>query len=209
MLTTFSTSSISTTVEQYTTTVLVYGDSLSANYGISTEAGWVHLLEQRLQALTPSFQVVNTSISGETTVGGLRRIKQTLEQHHPNIIILELGANDGLRGTAITTIYENLEAIIKICQQYNTSVLLVGMQLPPNYGKTYTRKFMNIYPQLAHSLQTALVPFLFAGFEEKHDFFQADGIHPTAAAQAIIAENVWQVLHSMIRNDITMTQNKN
>ncbi|MCB1947692.1 MAG: arylesterase [Burkholderiales bacterium] len=188
--------------DQQTTTIMVFGDSLSANYGIPTEAGWVHLLEQRLQTLSPVFQVVNASISGETTLGGRNRIQQAIEQHHPDIVILGLGANDGLRGTAIKTIYENLETIINICQQNNISVLLAGMQLPPNYGMTYTQKFQSIYSQLAQRYQTALVPFLLAGFGEKQEFFQTDGIHPTVLAQEKIAENVWVVLHTMIRNNI-------
>ena len=198
-----------TTAGPHTTTILVYGDSLSANYGISTESGWVHLLKQRSQALSSSIQVINSSISGETTTGGRSRIKQTLEQYRPDIIILGLGANDGLRGTSIKTIYKNLEAIIKICQQNSISVLLVGMKLPPNYGMTYTQKFQNIYSQLAQNLQTALVPFLLAGFEEKHEFFQADGIHPTASAQATIADNVWQTLRTMIPDDIKASPDKN
>ncbi|SER24446.1 acyl-CoA thioesterase-1 [Nitrosomonas sp. Nm51] len=181
---------------------MVFGDSLSANYGIPTEAGWVHLLEQRLQTLSPVFRMVNASISGETTLGGRNRIQQAIKQHRPDIVILGLGANDGLRGTAVKTIYENLEAIIKICQQNNASVLLAGMQLPPNYGMAYTQKFQNIYRQLAHSYQTALVPFLLAGFGEKQEFFQTDGIHPSVLAQEKIADNVWAVLHTMIRNDI-------
>ncbi|WP_107794007.1 arylesterase [Nitrosomonas aestuarii] len=183
------------------TTIMIFGDSLSANYGIPTEAGWVHLLKQRLQSLSPVFQVINTSISGETTLGGRNRIEQALKTHRPDIVILGLGANDGLRGSAIKTIYENLEAIIKICQQNNTSVLLIGMQLPPNYGMTYTQKFKNIYSQLAENYQIDLIPFLLAGFGEKHEFFQADGIHPTVSAQEKIVENVWNVLHTMIYED--------
>ncbi|WP_177167700.1 arylesterase [Nitrosomonas marina] len=198
----FVTPGAATATSQQTITIMVFGDSLSANYGIPTEAGWVHLLEQQLQELSPFFRVVNTSISGETTLGGRNRITRAIEQHRPDIVILGLGANDGLRGTAIKTIYENLEAIIKICQQNNASVLLVGMQLPPNYGMTYTQKFQDIYPQLAHDHQTGLVPFLLAGFGEKHEFFQRDGIHPTALAQEKIAENVWTVLRTMIHDDL-------
>lgn len=181
---------------------MVYGDSLSANYGIPTESGWVALLEERLQSHSSTFKVINASISGETTVGGRNRIEQALKKHRPDIVILELGANDGLRGSAISTIYENLAAMIEICQQYDASVLLAGMRLPPNYGMTYTQKFREIYPQLAEEYQTALIPFFLAGFEEKHDFFQPDGIHPTIPAQEKIVENVWQILHTMIHNTI-------
>lgn len=177
---------------------MVYGDSLSANYGIPTDAGWVALLEQRLLSHSPSIRIINASISGETTLGGRNRIAQALETHRPDIIILGLGANDGLRGATIKTIYENLAEIIKICQQHNTAVLLAGMQLPPNYGMTYTRKFQDIYPQLAEQYQTGLIPFLLAGFGEKKEFFQPDGIHPTAAAQKMIVENVWHVLQPVL-----------
>ncbi|MBS0497932.1 MAG: arylesterase [Gammaproteobacteria bacterium] len=178
-------------------TVLVFGDSLSANYGISAEAGWVALLKQRLQTEFAGYQVVNTSISGETTLGGRNRIRQTLEKHRPEIVILELGANDGLRGATIKSIYDNLATIIETCQQNNALVLLAGMQLPPNYGMTYTQKFQAIFPQLAEKYEIKLIPFLLAGFGDKHDFFQADGIHPNEAAQKKIVENVWEVLHTM------------
>lgn len=181
---------------------MVYGDSLSANYGIPADAGWVALLEQRLLSKSQSFRIVNASISGETTLGGRNRIEQALNTHHPDLIILGLGANDGLRGTAIKTIYDNLAAIIEICQRNNTIVLLAGMQLPPNYGMTYTRKFQDIYPQLAEYYQTGLVPFLLAGFGENKEFFQPDGIHPTAIAQKMIVENVWQVLQPMIHKHL-------
>lgn len=192
-------SAIAATSAQQTTTILVYGDSLSANYGIPTEAGWVALLERRLQSHPSAFRIINASISGETTLGGRNRIEQALDTHSPDIIILGLGANDGLRGSAIRAIYGNLAAIIEACQQNNTAVLLAGMQLPPNYGMTYTRKFREIYPQLAEDFQTGLIPFLLAGFGENQDFFLPDGIHPTAAAQEIIVDNVWQVLEHMLQ----------
>ncbi|MDO8344256.1 MAG: arylesterase, partial [Cellvibrio sp.] len=182
-------------------TVMVFGDSLSANYGIPTEAGWVALLTQRLQSKFANYQIINASISGETTLGGRNRIEQALENHHPEIVILELGANDGLRGASIKSIYENLEAIIKKCQQNNVLVLLAGMQLPPNYGITYTQKFQAIFPRLAENYQIKLIPFLLAGFGEKHDFFQADGIHPSEVAQEKIADNVWEVLQTMVKKE--------
>jgi len=188
---------------KHTTTIMVYGDSLSANYGIPTDAGWVALLEQRLLSHSPSYRVINASISGETTLGGRNRIEQALKTHHPDIIILGLGANDGLRGTAIKTIHDNLAAIIEICQRNNTVVLLAGMQLPPNYGMTYTRKFQDIYSQLAEHYKTGLIPFLLAGFGENKEFFQPDGIHPTAIAQKIIVENVWHVLQPMLSRHLT------
>ncbi|MDO9312897.1 MAG: arylesterase [Nitrosomonas sp.] len=182
-------------------TVMVFGDSLSASHGMPIEAGWVALLTQRLQSKFTDYQIINASISGETTLGGRNRIKQSLETHRPEIVILELGANDGLRGASIKSIYENLATIIEICQQHNSQVLLVGMQLPPNYGMTYIRKFQAIFPQLAENYQIKLIPFLLAGFGEKHEFFQADGIHPNEVAQKRIVETVWEVLQSMITTE--------
>ncbi|MER0216094.1 MAG: arylesterase [Nitrosomonas sp.] len=190
-------------------TVLVFGDSLSANYGIAREAGWVALLTQRLQSEFADYQIINASISGETTLGGRNRIQQTLEKHHPEIIILELGANDGLRGAAIKSIYSNLAAIIEKCQQHNALVLLAGMQLPPNYGMTYTQKFQAIFPQLAENYKIKLVPFLLAGFGDKHEYFQADGIHPNEVAQKKIVENVWEVLYTMFKTKQVAATPKN
>ena len=180
---------------------MVFGDSLSASYGMPTNAGWVTLLAQRVQSKFADYQIINASISGETTLGGRNRIEQALVTHRPEIVILELGANDGLRGASIKSIYENLGAIIKKCQQNNALVLLAGMQLPPNYGITYTQKFQAIFPQLAENYQIKLIPFLMAGFGDKHDFFQADGIHPNETAQKKIAENVWEVLQTMFKNE--------
>lgn len=184
-------------------TIMVFGDSLSANYGMSFESGWVNLLRQKLQSQYPSYQVINTSISGETTLGGRNRIKRTLEEHRPDIVILELGANDGLRGSSIKSIYNNLEAIIKTCQMNNAHVLLTGMQLPPNYGIGYTQKFYNIFIQLAEHNQIALVPFLLEGFGDKPEYFQHDRMHPNEQAQKIIVENVWPKLHDVIRQHTT------
>lgn len=180
---------------------MVFGDSLSAGHGIPTKSGWVALLTQRLQSKIADYQIINASISGETTLGGRNRIKQSLEMHRPEIVILELGANDGLRGASIKSIYENLATIIEICQQNNSLVLLVGMQLPPNYGMSYTQKFQAIFPQLAENYQIKLIPFLLAGFGDKHEFFQADGIHPNEVAQKKIVETVWEVLQTMISTE--------
>lgn len=184
---------------------MVFGDSLSASYGIPTEAGWVELLKQRLKSQPTEYYVINTSISGETTLGGRKRIEQALKIHRPNIVILELGANDGLRGLPIKSIYENLAAIIKACQQNNALILLAGMQLPPNYGISYTQKFRDIFPQLAEDHQIKLIPFLLAGFGDKNDFFQADGVHPNEQAQEIIVENVWQVLHTLFKHKVAIS----
>jgi acyl-CoA thioesterase-1 len=181
------------------TKILVYGDSLSANFGIPIETGWVTLLARRLKDQYTHYQVVNASISGETTLGGRNRIDQTLAAHNPGIIIIELGANDGLRGTAIQTIYENLAIIIKKSQENNISVLLVGMQLPPNYGMSYTQKFKEIFIRLANDYQIPLVPFLFEGFAGNPDFFLTDHLHPNEIAQPRILEIVWQVLEPIFK----------
>lgn len=180
---------------------MVFGDSLSTSYGIPVEAGWVNLLSQRLQSQHTNYQIINASVSGETSLGGRNRIVQALENHRPEIVILELGANDGLRGASIKSIYENLAAIIEKCLQTNASVLLVGMQLPPNYGVAYTKKFQAIFPQLAENYQIKFIPFLLAGFGHNHDFFQNDGIHPNEMAQEMIVENVWEVLQTMLDAD--------
>lgn len=176
----------------------MYGDSLSANYGIPIEAGWVSLLAQRLKSEYTDYQIVNASISGETTLGGQKRIDQALATHNPNIIIVELGANDGLRGTSIQSISDNLATIIQKSQKNNTQVLMVGMRLPPNYGATYTAKFQDVFTQLAKEHQVSLVPFLFEGFGENPEFFLSDRLHPNEMAQLKIVETIWQALKPML-----------
>ena len=188
-----------------TISIMVLGDSLSTSYGMPSEAGWVNLLEQQLQMHSPIYQVINTSISGETTLGGRNRIEQALQTHQPDIVMIGLGGNDGLQGSSIKSIYENLEAIIKACLQNNAAVLLLGMQIPPNYGITYTQKFRDIYLRLAKNYQLEQVPFLLAGFGENRDFFQSDGIHPNILAQEIIVENVWSVLYPMLQPEKVAT----
>ena len=138
--------------------------------------------------------MINVSISGETTLGGRNRIEQALKEHTPDIILIGLGGNDGLRGSSIKSIYGNMEAIINACLKNQTTVLLLGMQLPPNYGIGYTQKFQNIYPQLTEHHQLSLVPFLLDGFGEKRTYFQQDGIHPNEESQEKIVENVWKTL---------------
>lgn len=177
---------------------MVFGDSLSAGYGLPRDAGWVHLLKQRLQTQSQAY-LINNSISGETAAGGRSRIRQALKTHRPDIVIVELGGNDGLRGASIESIFDDLEAIIGACQRNKATVLLAGMQLPPNYGIAYTQKFQDIYPQLAKRHGLKLVPFLLDGFGDKRELFQADGIHPTAQAQEKIVENVWKVLKTMLK----------
>jgi acyl-CoA thioesterase-1 len=180
------------------TTIMVYGDSLSAGYGLPQKTGWVSMLETQLKKQQAVYQIINASISGETTLGGLNRIEKALKRHHPNIVIVELGANDGLRGLPIKSIHDNLEAIVKACKQNKASILLVGMRLPPNYGTAYTKKFSAIYQQIAKRHELRLVPFLLAGFGDKPEYFQEDKMHPNKNAQEKILNNVWKVLHKMI-----------
>jgi len=180
------------------TTIMVYGDSLSAGYGLPQKTGWVSMLEMQLKTQQSVYQIINASISGETTLGGLNRIEQALKRHRPNIIIVELGANDGLRGLPIKSIHDNLEAIVKVCKQNKASILLVGMRLPPNYGATYTKRFSAIYQQIAKRHELRLVPFMLAGFGDKPEYFQEDNMHPNRNAQEKILNNVWKVLNEMI-----------
>lgn len=178
--------------------IMVFGDSLSAAYGIPQESGWVALLQQRLDQDRPGYQLVNASISGETTRGGLYRIDQALGRYQPAIVILELGGNDGLRGLSLASTLDNLAGIIKACRAHHAKVLLIGIRLPPNYGPDYTRQFQNIYPQLAKRFRVRLLPFLLEDIADKPEFFQGDGIHPTAAAEPILMEEVWKYLRPML-----------
>jgi acyl-CoA thioesterase-1 len=179
-------------------TILVFGDSLSAAYGIPRESGWVALLAQRLQAGKPAYQVVNASVSGETTAGGLSRLPAMLAAHRPHLTILALGANDGLRGLPLTHTARNLEAMIDLAEKPGGKVLLVGMQLPPNYGPAYTSKFQALFAAVANKKKVRLVPFLLAGIATQPDRFQADGLHPTAQAQPILLDTVWHGLAPML-----------
>ncbi len=178
--------------------ILVFGDSLAAGYGLPQQAGWVTLLQQRLDKEQRHYSVVNASISGETTAGGRTRIAAALTEHRPAIVILELGANDGLRGLPLQASHANLAAIQQACRDHQARVLLVGMKMPPNYGPAYTRQFEEIYRELARQPQTRLVPFLLEGIADKREMFQADGLHPTAAAQPVILDNLWKELKPML-----------
>ena len=177
--------------------ILVFGDSLSAGYGIARDASWVNLLQGELKQHHPPVDVVNASISGETTAGGLRRIGMALRQHHPAIVIVELGANDGLRGATVAETERNLNMIIEQIKQANARVLLLGMRLPPNYGPDYTRQFHAIFPKLAKRQGIALLPFLLDGIPPEQ--FQADNLHPTAEAQPLIMRNVMKLLLPLLR----------
>lgn len=182
-------------------TILVMGDSLSAAYGVSTETAWVNLLRQRLhEGDHDQWQVVNASISGETTDGGARRLPELLEKHQPDIVIIELGGNDGLRGFPPPVIRSNLTTMIEASQQAGAQVLLVGMQIPPNYGSAYTRLFAGIFPELAAEHDTALVPFFLDGVYNGVGLMQNDGVHPTEKAQPRLLENVWPHLEPLLQD---------
>lgn len=173
---------------------------MSAGYGLPLDAAWVSLLQMRLNERGYQYQIVNASVSGETTLGGRNRIEGLLEAHNPKIVIIELGANDGLRGLSPDAVHENLETIIDASRRQGAQVLLVGMRLPPNYGTAYIKKFENVYRDLARQKKVRLAPFLLEGFADKREFFQSDGVHPTRAAQPRILENVWAELEPMLLN---------
>jgi len=172
-------------------TLLVFGDSLSAAYNMAPELGWVSLLEKRLQIQFPEIQVINSSISGETTSGGLSRLPKLLDRHQPDYIVLELAANDGLYGIPLNIIEENILKLIQLSKNADARVILVGVRLPPNYGPRYTRRFFNMFEALADSEQVERVPFLMDKVALKPELMQADRLHPNAKAQPIILENVW------------------
>lgn len=180
-------------------TILIYGDSLSAAYGLSQDAGWPTLLQARLKQKAMDYTVMNASISGETTSGGAARIAQTLKAHQPALIIVALGANDGLRGLALGQMRANLAKIVRASQKAKSRVLLVGMRLPPNYGETYTRPFAQVYVDLAREYKTALAPFMLEGMAEQRELFQSDNMHPTAQAQPIILDNIWTALAPLLK----------
>lgn len=178
--------------------ILVFGDSLSAAYRMEESQGWVALLQQRLREQRYEHRVVNGSVSGETTGGGLARLPALLSSSQPDIVILELGGNDGLRGLPVAAIRNNLQQMIELSQQAGAQVLLVGIQIPPNYGPRYTGPFYAQYEELADQYGTELIPFLLDGIAEYPQWMQDDGIHPTAEAQPMIVDIVWPVLESML-----------
>jgi acyl-CoA thioesterase-1 len=172
-------------------TILVMGDSLSAEYGISRGSGWVKLLEGQLQKQGSPWRIFNASISGETSAGGLARFSNLLEQKKPGIVMLELGANDALRGLSIDETEKNLSKMVQLSKKAGAKVLLFGMQIPPNYGQDYTKRFKDLYPKLASQEGIELVPFFMAGVASSLGLFQADNIHPNEKAQTILYKNVW------------------
>jgi acyl-CoA thioesterase-1 len=179
-------------------TILVYGDSLSAAYGIPQSAGWVALLGERLKQRNSNYTVANASISGETSAGGAARIEAALAKSKPSIVIVELGANDGLRGLPVVQMKANLASIVQAAKRQGAHAILVGMQLPPNYGVPYVNEFRAAFRDVARDERVPLVPFLFEDVPEKREMFQADNLHPAAEAQPILMENVWRKLAPMV-----------
>jgi acyl-CoA thioesterase-1 len=178
--------------------VLVFGDSISAGYGLPLEQGWVELLRTRLKAQGYGYQVVNASVSGETTAGGLARLPRALELHHPSIVILELGGNDGLRGLPIAQMRTNLTQMTSASTAAGAKVLLLGMRMPPNYGPEYTKQFAMVFSDLATEKKISLVPFLLTDIALSPALLEADDIHPNAQGQPILLDNVWPTLKPLL-----------
>jgi acyl-CoA thioesterase I len=179
--------------------ILVFGDSISAGYGLArVEQGWVELLKTRLSTQGYGYQVVNASVSGETTAGGLARLPRALELHHPNIVILELGGNDGLRALPTPQMRANLKQMIELATAAGAKVLLLGMRMPPNYGQQYTDQFAMVFSDLAHDKKLPLVPFLLTDIALSPTLLQGDDIHPNAAGQPVLLENVWPLLKPLL-----------
>jgi acyl-CoA thioesterase I len=179
-------------------TVLVVGDSISAAFGLDTRQGWVALLEQRLAEQGYPHRVVNASISGDTSAGGAARLPALLAEYRPSLVVLELGGNDGLRGQPPAQLQQNLTAMVDQARASGARVLLLGMRLPPNYGARYTRAFAGVFATLAEEQQIALVPFFLEGVGGAPGMMQSDGIHPTAAAQPVLLENIWPRLQPLL-----------
>jgi len=182
-------------------TLLVFGDSLSAAYGIDASEGWVALLDNKIKDKQYPYRIVNASVSGETSTGGLARLPAALDTHQPDIVILELGGNDGLRGLPLVSLRQNLIQMIELSQAAGAKVLLAGIQIPPNYGPRYTIPFFEMYGEIAEERTLPLVPFLIDGIPQQPDLMQNDGIHPKAEAQWMIVENVWPYLEPMLMNE--------
>ncbi|HLX24693.1 MAG TPA: arylesterase [Usitatibacter sp.] len=181
-------------------TVMVFGDSLSAAYNLSAEQGWVHIVGDRITQAKLPWVVVNASVSGETTAGGVRRLVEDLKRHKPAVVVIELGANDALRGQPIAGMRSNLEEMIRLARQARAEPVLVGLMIPPNYGIDYSAQFHAMYAGIAAKLKTPLVPFLLDGIADKPELFQADGLHPIASAEPRVADNVWATLEPVLRS---------
>jgi acyl-CoA thioesterase-1 len=193
--------SLSATASAYSAskTVLVVGDSLSAEYGITRGAGWVSLLEQRLKQQKLDANIVNASVSGETTSGGRTRLPALLNKYKPNVVIIELGANDGLRGLPVAAAEANLRAMVDASRKSGAQVLLVGMRMPPNYGRDYADKFFAMYGALSKDVKVPLAPFMLDGVAQKPELFQPDRLHPLAEAHPIILGNIWPHLQPILK----------
>jgi acyl-CoA thioesterase-1 len=178
--------------------ILIWGDSLSAGYGIALEKSWPHLLDDKLAVEGYRYTLVNASISGETSSGGRNRLPAELERSHPAIVIIALGANDGLRGQPVSALRGNLESMVRASQAAGAKVLLIGMRMPPNFGPAYTQKFQQTYAELAALYKTALLPFMMEGFAPRSELFQGDHLHPTAEAQPLILQNLWPALKPLL-----------
>lgn len=179
-------------------TLLVFGDSLSAAYGLSVDQGWVHLLGERIARARLDWKVVNASVSGETTAGGLRRLPEDLKRHKPDLVLIELGANDALRGQSIESIRVHLENLVHLVREAKAQPVLIGIMIPPNYGIDYTVEFRQAFAKVADRNRIPLVPFLLRGLDSR-DYYQADQVHPTAAAQPIMLDNVWPVIEPLLK----------
>jgi acyl-CoA thioesterase I len=182
-------------------TILVFGDSLSAAYGIRPEQGWVALLTQRLRSQGYGYEIVNASMSGETTSGGLERLPRVLQLHQPALVILELGANDGLRGLPVNLTRENLAQMVRLAQAAGARVLLVGIRIPPNYGARYTEQFASMFPELASQYHLPLVPFLLEKVALDPARMQADGIHPNASGEPPVLDTLWPYLQPLLKRN--------
>ena len=180
-------------------TVLVWGDSLSAGYGLRPQQAWPALLEKKIADARLPHKVINASISGETTAGGRSRLPVALQTHRPSLVVIELGANDGLRGLPVAAMSTNLQAMIDASRQAGAKVLLIGMRMPPNYGPDYTTRFEKAFQDLARANKLRLVPFMMEGFADQRAYFQQDGIHPVADAQPLILDTIWRELKPLLR----------
>jgi acyl-CoA thioesterase I len=178
--------------------ILIIGDSLSAGYGIDLRMGWVALLQNRLKEKGYPHQLVNASISGDTSASALSRLPGSLKRHRPRIVIIEIGGNDGLQGLSAEAMQKNIEMMVTQAQQQGAKVILLGMRLPPNYGPAFTEKFFNVYRRIAEKQGASLVPFFLEGVAGKDGLMQGDGIHPTVEAQPKMVENVWPVLSELL-----------
>jgi acyl-CoA thioesterase-1 len=179
-------------------TIVVVGDSLSSGYGIAAEQSWVAMLEDRLQAEGYGYRVVNASIAGDTSAGGLARLPRLLAAHEAHLVVIELGGNDGLRGQPVAMVRDNLAKMIELSKESGAEVVLAGIQIPPNYGQTYTQALAAIYPELAARFEVPLIEFILEDVALNRELMQPDGIHPNAAGQKVVFANVWRVLSPLL-----------